>query len=101
VKLTGAAVLEPLLTDYAAALHRKEKATDLGRRLYDTILLPVNEIKARPHLLIARHGALHMVPFEAFISPSGRYAVLQHTITYTPSGPRWPCCANRRTAPRR
>lgn len=85
-KLPGNRELEPLLTEYATALRKREKAEELGRKLYDAILSPVTEIKTRPQILIARHGALHMVPFEALLSPSGSYAVLSHTFAYTPSG---------------
>ena len=63
----------------------KEKFNQLSRQIYRVLIQP-----ALPHihgkeLLIVPHDVLHYLPFQALLSPRGRYLIQDYPITYLSS----------------
>lgn len=58
----------------------------LGRHLYDQLLpLDVRATLGTSRILVSPSGILHRLPFEALVSPGGRYLIEDHVISYAPS----------------
>lgn len=85
VALAGEKVLAGLISSYSDHLKQKREDAVLGQKLFRELLAPVTEIASHPELVISRDGALHLVPFEAFVRPDGTYVVMTHEVAYIPS----------------
>jgi CHAT domain-containing protein/Tfp pilus assembly protein PilF len=60
---------------------------ELASRLYDRLLAPfAKDLSDTNHLLISPDGLLNLLPFEALVSPSGRYLLEEMQLTYLGSG---------------
>ena len=85
VPLESKARLELLVAAFRKAVTAKSSAVAEGRRLYDALLRPIREAGNAKTLVIVRDGQLHLVPFDGFTDPSGRYVVETRTVVYSPS----------------
>ena len=57
------------------------------RALYDRVMVPLlPHIKDRKQLFVSPDGSLNLIPFEAFITPAGKYLVEEHSIQYIAAG---------------
>jgi CHAT domain-containing protein/tetratricopeptide (TPR) repeat protein len=57
-----------------------------ARRLYDLVLGPAaRQLKGRQKLLIIPDGSLWELPFQALVTPAGRYVFDDYSISYAPS----------------
>jgi CHAT domain-containing protein len=77
--------IEAHVKTYLQAVKAKKQAQDEARGLYDILLAPIQEAREKPNLIIVRDGPLHLLPFDALVDTSGRYAAEYHTIVYSPS----------------
>ncbi|MBD0369485.1 MAG: CHAT domain-containing protein [Pyrinomonadaceae bacterium] len=86
-KRIGAEALEADVRAYLASLVPGRTATDLGARLYDTLLgEAVTTIKPEKKLCIIPDKFLYLLPFAALVSPqSGKYLVEERALVYAPS----------------
>jgi hypothetical protein len=73
VPLAGRHRIEGLAAAYLKAVKAKLPARAEARRLYDELLSPITEIPTKSEIVLIRDGPLHLVPFDAFVSHSGRY----------------------------
>lgn len=86
VPLPPTSTLDPTLLRYHEAILRRHVDTASAQTLYRMLLQPVStELGKHKRVWIARHGALHLVPFESFIGNDRRYAVTTHIFSYIPS----------------
>ncbi|MGE4296991.1 MAG: CHAT domain-containing protein [Desulfovibrionaceae bacterium] len=60
-------------------------APPLGQSLHDLLIKPFAAEIAGKNLVIAPHGVLHFLPFEALRDATGRYLIEDHAVSYTPS----------------
>jgi len=66
-------------------------AKDLGdvgrqaRELYQMLLAPISGVQSARRIIIVPDGALHGLPFDALIDPSGALLVSRVVISYAPS----------------
>jgi CHAT domain-containing protein len=59
---------------------------DHSRQLYDLLLLPAEkELAGKSTVCIVPAGGLWELPFQAFLSKSGRYFLEDHAVIYAPS----------------
>ena len=79
------------LTRRAQAFRQQLAQRDLGfaataRTLYTSLLGPADrELQRIGRLVIVPDGALWDVPFQALITPRGRFLIEERTLSYTPS----------------
>lgn len=64
-------VIESLVTDYRNEILEGQKGTERARRLHEVLLAPVSELEKTPRITIVPDGALHLLPFDALVAPSG------------------------------
>ena len=63
--------------------------------LYRLLVAPIEHLLQRDHLIIAPHGFLHYVPFQALTDEAGAALVERFSISYTPSGSVFHLCATK------
>ena len=85
IPLPGKEQIEKLVTAYLKAVRERKPASTEARSLYDALLQPIPEAIKMEHLLVIRDGPLHLVPFDAFMAPSGQYVLETKTVGYAPS----------------
>ena len=83
--LAGQHEIQVLAMAYLQAVKAKQSARKAARHLYAALLAPIREVTNKSHLVIVRDGVLHLLPFDAFVDPTGRYLVEAHTVVYSPS----------------
>lgn len=95
VPLPGKEEIEKLVTAYLKAVRERKPALTEARNLYNALLQPIPEATRKEHLLVIRDGPLHLVPFDAFMAPSGHYVVETKTVGYAPSATSFYLLAQR------
>lgn len=70
------------------------------RELYRLLIEPVEPILDDRQIIVAPHGFLHYVPFQALIDGAGRSVAERVAISYTPSASVFHLCATKRVAHR-
>ncbi len=95
IPLPGKEQIEKLVTAYLKAVRERNPALTEARNLYTTLIQPITEATEKEHLLVIRDGPLHLVPFDAFMAPSGRYVVETKTVGYAPSATSFYLLARR------
>jgi len=66
--------------------NRDERYAEDARGLYDALLAPVADlVRGERMVSIVPDGFLWTVPFDALITPSGRFVAERHAIAYAPS----------------
>jgi CHAT domain-containing protein/tetratricopeptide (TPR) repeat protein len=74
-----------------AAERYVKTAKDLGdvaptaRELYGILLAPITGVQSAHRIIVVPDGALHALPFDALIDPSGELVVARTVISYAPS----------------
>jgi CHAT domain-containing protein/Tfp pilus assembly protein PilF len=90
IALGAAASIDAKIDALLATLDRKARgdvAKAALRRLDAAVLAPIRaRLDGVSHLLFAPDGKLNLVPFEALVDPSGRYAVERHLVSYVATG---------------
>jgi CHAT domain-containing protein len=79
--------LEALVTDLRGRMASRDLAVqDRGRKAFDLLLGPAwAELSGREHLVIVPDGALWEVPFQALVTPHGRFLIEDAAVSYAPS----------------
>ncbi len=86
VKLpAGRTQINHLVATYLAKIADGKDDVQDARKLFSLLLAPVPDSLRPQRLVIVPDGALDDLPFEALQSPSGRYLVQSHVISYSPS----------------
>lgn len=85
VPLSSKRVIETRIDAYRRAVEAKLTAVSEARNLYENLLKPIPEAVAARRLIVVRDGALHRIPFDALVGPSGEYVLQTHTVEYAPS----------------
>lgn len=78
--------IELLVRDYLTKIRSRKNADDVARRLYSILLARVPEVRTKPRVVVIPDGVLHLLPFDALQSQSGRYVLESSVVTYAPSG---------------
>lgn len=78
-------VIEEAISTYRKDILQNGKGTQFARKLYDLLLGPVTDLNRKLRITIIPDGLLHLLPFEAIPSPSGRLFLESHMIDYSPS----------------
>jgi CHAT domain-containing protein len=84
-------VLPPRRLIEDAVEHYVATAKDLGdvgqqaRQLYQMLLAPISGAQSARRIVIVPDGALHGLPFDALVDPSGALLVSRAVISYAPS----------------
>ena len=75
-----------LLTRNYLGAGDKKRLNDIGRELYHLLIGPVaGELAGKTKLLIVPDGPLGFLPFETFITDSGKYLIEDYHILYSQS----------------
>ena len=79
--------LSRLVRDFRDRVGRRDPGfKELARRLYDLLLTPVSaRLQGRALVAIVPDGVLWELPFQALVSPDGRYVIEDHALFYAPS----------------
>jgi CHAT domain-containing protein len=85
VPLNAGSQLARAVSEYVAAVKAKQAATEQGREVYDLLLGAIPEVRNKKQLVIVPDGALHLVPFDALIEPTGHQLIESHDVAYSPS----------------
>jgi CHAT domain-containing protein len=85
IPLSSKPLIEGRVDAYRRAVETNLGATREARGLYRTLLQPIREAAVARKLIIVRDGALHRVPFDALVGPSGAYVLQTKTVEYAPS----------------
>lgn len=84
-------ILPPRRLIEGAVEHYVTTAKDLGdvaqqaRQLYQMLLAPISGAQSARRIVIVPDGALHGLPFDALVDPSGALLVSRAVISYAPS----------------
>jgi CHAT domain-containing protein len=62
--------------------------------LYNVLIAPIRDWLSAAHLIIAPHGILHMLPFQALFD-GARYLIEEFTVSYAPSASVYAVCQAR------
>ena len=65
-------------------------------KLYRTLIEPIRKRMHARHLVIAPHGVLHHLPFQALFNGQ-QYLIDEFTISYAPSASTYALCQARST----
>ena len=79
------------------ALHIAAGVSSTLSNLYDMLLAPLLPLLNTKRIIIVPHGALHGLPFHAFLGPNGP-ALVDHEFVYAPSCSVWHAVQTRSTA---
>ena len=77
--------IELLVRDYLAKVRSRSDASDTTRHLYDILFGHVSEVRAKTRIVVIPDGILHLLPFDALQSPTGKYVLEASVVTYAPS----------------
>src|SRR4029453_14793403 len=80
IVLPARAEIEKFALSYVNTITSKGMAVNVGRQLFDRLLQPLPNLKAKSRLIIVRDGQLHLLPFDALIDDAGTYIARTHTI---------------------
>lgn len=83
VSLAGQRAIESRISAYRKAVQAKLPATSEAQDLYRLLLQPINETARVRRLVIVRDGQLHLIPFDALVTPSGAYVLQTRTVQYS------------------
>jgi CHAT domain-containing protein len=89
VDLGEAAPIDKAVEEFRKAVSDpdNDRATDLGRALYDlTMAKVVPKLGGSTNILIAPDGALNVVPFSALVDDKKDFLIKKYTFTYLTSG---------------
>jgi CHAT domain-containing protein len=84
-RLNRKSVISAGVQAFLKEVKAKHPADAEARRLHHELLEMLPELKGRSNLIVVRDGPLHLVPFDALKSASGRFLVESKVITYAPS----------------
>ncbi len=84
VPLVGKLRLEKLASSYLTKVKARQTGMQESKSLYEELIRPLNLRKAS-RIVVIRDGPLHLLPFDAFRQPDGRYLVQRSIVTYAPS----------------
>ena len=96
VKLGDAAAIDTLIATYQKTIRnaielnqmppQEKKLKELGRQLFNKIVAPIASMTGTAkHWVVDPDAGLQLVPFEAFVSPAGRYVLQDVAISYVTS----------------
>lgn len=85
IPLVGQSRIDSLITAYLQAVEHRLPADTEARQLYDVLLGPVPESRAKAKLIIVPDGQVHRLPVEALEEVSGAYVLNSHVVAYAPS----------------
>jgi CHAT domain-containing protein len=85
VSLPGGDILEGRVRSYLELAKSRKDAHEQAESLERSLLQPIGELRAARDVIIVRDGLLYLLPFEALMTPDGKYLLESHTITYAPS----------------
>ncbi|MEE8113661.1 MAG: CHAT domain-containing tetratricopeptide repeat protein, partial [Nitrososphaerales archaeon] len=87
------------LRERIASLEDKEKIREVSAFLYQALIKPVRSHISGKQLIIVPHDVLHYLPFQALVSPEGRYLIEDYPVHYLTSASLMKfTTAKRRTA---
>jgi CHAT domain-containing protein/tetratricopeptide (TPR) repeat protein len=82
--LPGQTTLEADADKYRHELRSQGVDPALGQKLFNELLGPVTELRAKSHLILIPDGSLHLLPFSALVD-NGKYLLQTHEVSVTPS----------------
>lgn len=85
VPLDSRHAIEDRIGAYRKAVDSKLPARREARILYRILLQPIREAASARRLIVVRDGVLHLIPFDALVTPSGQYVLQDRTVEYAPS----------------
>jgi hypothetical protein len=84
VSIAGKQHLQTLASAFLTKVKAKQTPTTEARGLYNALVRPT-KIRANSRMVVVRDGPLHVLPFEAFMEPRGRYLAQVAVVSYAPS----------------
>ena len=85
VVLPSKQAIEGLVKSYREEILQGRRGSETARRLYDFLLAPIAGLEGKPRITVVPDGILHLLPFDALITPSGDYLINTHLVDYSPS----------------
>lgn len=77
--------IELLVRDYLAKVRSRSDAGQTTGHLYDILFGHVSEVRTKTRIVVIPDGILHLLPFDALQSPTGKYVLETSVVTYAPS----------------
>src|ERR1700730_2151674 len=77
--------IEILVTDYLTQERARKSGEDKARQLYALLFGPIQALGSNPRIVVIPDGILHLLPFDALRTPSGKYLLESSVVTYAPS----------------
>lgn len=85
IELAPRSVIENAVKAYREEILQNRQGGQIARSLYSLLLAPIPGFEKKMRITIIPDGLLHLLPFEAIITPSGRILLDSHLIDYSPS----------------
>lgn len=83
-RLKSKSLLETDARQYTKDIRANHVNLSLAGKLFDELLKPIKEYGEKPDLIVIPDGALHLVPFSAFVDGNG-YVIKSHSVDISPS----------------
>ena len=84
IELASRHVIESEIAAYREDILHGRQSLQIARRLYDLLLAPIAGLERKRRITIIPGGLLHLLPFEALVTPSSDYVINTHMINYSP-----------------
>lgn len=85
IELAPRSVIENAVKAYREEILQNRQGAQTARTLYNLLLAPIPGFGKKMRITIIPDGLLHLLPFEAILTPSGRILLDSHLIDYSPS----------------
>jgi tetratricopeptide (TPR) repeat protein len=85
VELPSGQKINGLVQEYLEGVKKQQDLTALGKTLFAALLGKVPGLSSARRLTIIPDGRLHLLPFDALVTPQGDYVVMRYTVSAAPS----------------
>ncbi|MBN1570729.1 MAG: CHAT domain-containing protein [Acidobacteria bacterium] len=85
IMLASKRVIEDAVAGYRNKIQQGRDGAQYAQKLHNLLLASIPGLSSKPRITIIPDGLLHLLPFEAISTPSGRFMLESHMIDYSPS----------------
>jgi CHAT domain-containing protein len=85
IELASSSVIEKAVAAYREEIRQNRQGVQIAHALYNLLLEPIPGLDQKLRITIVPDGFLHLLPFDAILTPSGRFLLDSHLIDYSPS----------------
>lgn len=85
ITLASRRVIEEAVAGYRKEILQGRDGAQYAQKLHTLLLAPIPDLESKLRIIIVPDGLLHLLPFEALPTPSGRLLLESRMIDYSPA----------------